>query len=327
MALDRIVYQVSQLIRRSRFLRSLNLRQNVPFADLFIRRVPSIERRLYRLFRRNPLLGIVDGQRLYLDINDDEALMLLNRPYERRETATFRALCALVDGRAIIDVGANYGYYSVVGAAAAPHSRILAFEPDPRLGELLRKTSRLHNNRIEVFVKALGDKSGPGTLFRNDRWSGDNRVTPDLFHERPTEPIDIASLDDFVAAYPGGFDVGLIKADIQGGEPAMLAGARSLVERCRPYILLEFSPTHLEQAGVPAGMFLQELQQRFAILDVATGSIVRHPTLAQSAQWCERVRFLWETKGDGYTNLVLHASGEGFAELQRILSAMPRTQH
>jgi FkbM family methyltransferase len=48
--------------------------------------------------------------------------------------------------------------------------------------------------------------------------------------------VDMVRLDDVL---PPGYDLRLIKIDVEGAELEVLRGAIGIVERCRPYIIFE----------------------------------------------------------------------------------------
>ena len=150
--------------------------------------------------------------------------------------------------RQSVDVGANLGVYSRALSKLTPI--VHAFEPNRELARLLRRT--LPRNVI-VHEQALSSRTGAGTLR-----------TP-VVNGRPV--FGLASLEEHVA-YPGADqnavavaklddvldgDIGFIKIDVEGHELSVLEGARSLLERCRPVLLIECEERH--NPGGPAALF------------------------------------------------------------------------
>jgi hypothetical protein len=62
------------------------------------------------------------------------------------------------------------------------------------------------------------------------------------------EPVAVTTLDQLVVAL-GLSRVNFVKADIEGHEAALIAGARATLRRCRPVLLLEHDTTHLARAA------------------------------------------------------------------------------
>ena len=58
----------------------------------------------------------------------------------------------------------------------------------------------------------------------------------------------VAKLDDVLDG-----DIGFIKIDVEGHELSVLEGASSLIERCRPVLLIECEERH--NPGGPAALF------------------------------------------------------------------------
>ncbi len=68
-------------------------------------------------------------------------------------------------GQVVVDVGLNFGYYSVIAShLVGPSGRVLAFEPSPETGKILSANiKRLEN--IEHISMAVSDISGSINSF------------------------------------------------------------------------------------------------------------------------------------------------------------------
>ncbi len=82
--------------------------------------------------------------------------------YEPQETAVVRAV--LKPGMTFVDVGANWGYFTLLAAHLVGHAgRVLSLEPDPRLFQTL--SSNLAMNRLsQVRALQLAAADAPGLL-------------------------------------------------------------------------------------------------------------------------------------------------------------------
>lgn len=147
-------------------------------------------------------------------------------------------------GQIVIDGGANKGEFSMAAAeTVGPTGTVYAIEPDPRCVPLLQTV--MHDfPQVKHLPYALDRSHGhaPMTLGHNSEQSSLIRAAvADVFRidEVQTIPLD-AVTSERVAA---------VKLDLQGGEPAALAGASELLTTC-PAWCVEFWPWALhEQAA------------------------------------------------------------------------------
>lgn len=132
-------------------------------------------------------------------------------------------------GMTFLDIGANIGYYTVIGAhLVGPTGRVHCFEPHAGI------RTRLHDNivrngyqNVTVHAEALSDHTGTVTFFavnEDDENQGTSSILPGS-GRRAGEPVPSLTLDDFLAGVgPGRVDV--IKMDVEGAELQVIAGAR-----------------------------------------------------------------------------------------------------
>lgn len=150
-----------------------------------------------------------------------------------------RLLPLLVDPRrTAVDIGASNGYYSwhLMRLAA----KVVACEPNPQSFAALRKAAR----GLDLRQLALSNEKGRAVLrvpvsrnFAAPGW-GTIHAGNDFAEFSPDATqsftVDVARLDDLELA-----DVGFIKIDVEGHENEVLEGARTLLTRDRPNLLVE----------------------------------------------------------------------------------------
>lgn len=109
--------------------------------------------RLRARLRGGPLIEVRLNDQLGREILRDE---------EFEDTFRREVLAALQPGMTALDVGANFGYYSVLFAqAVGPAGRVVAFEPNPvMLTELQHNLVLNHYTNVTVQPVALGDHEG-----------------------------------------------------------------------------------------------------------------------------------------------------------------------
>jgi FkbM family methyltransferase len=152
-----------------------------------------------------------------------------------------------------IDVGANFGYYSCMLAHLAWRGRVLAYEADPQMHAVLVDNVAINWSEgiVEPINSAVGADFGTLTLHRwIDRSGNTGVISPRHYpgFELATEQFDIACqpLDCLVDQL---HRLDLVKIDVEGAESLVVAGMGRLVERFRPIVIIEWSPTQIEAAG------------------------------------------------------------------------------
>ncbi|NBB86196.1 MAG: FkbM family methyltransferase [Bacteroidetes bacterium] len=143
-----------------------------------------------------------------------------------------------------IDVGANRGVYTY--ALSRLYDRVIAFEANPHLLNMLYA---YEGENIDVIPKGLSSSTGQRTLYtpvvRNERLTGWATVNPEIYpqvKQFEEQSVEVTTLDSFHLD-----GVGFMKIDVEGHEPQVLEGARETIRRCRPHVLVELKPEHLEQ--------------------------------------------------------------------------------
>ena len=163
--------------------------------------------------------------------------------YEDGEAARWRALCA--GARDVLELGANIGYYSVVGALAAP-GRYTTVEANPEAAAVVRRNLALNGLALVEVVEAAAVADGaPAELDLALPDQETRSVAPmGAYLREGTELVSdrASSRSVRVATTPAsalfaGRD--LVKLDIEGSEAAVLAAARGEILASRPVILLE----------------------------------------------------------------------------------------
>src|SRR5262249_41269633 len=182
----------------------------------------------------------VDGMRFDLDLAETIDVATYLAQYERDVVRVIESVCR--PGWHVFDIGANIGAHTlrfckIVGASG----RVYAFEPiDYAYRKLLRNISLNSFSNVIAAQIALSDQNLLQQLvgFRASWLTDGGRV-------ETANRADCRRLDDWCAEH----DVNaaeLIKLDVDGGETGVLNGARRLLERCRPVIIMESTRDHFK---------------------------------------------------------------------------------
>ena len=177
--------------------------------------------------------------------------------YEPQETALVQQ--TLRPGMVFVDVGANWGYFTLAAAHLVGRTgRVVSVEVDPRACRMLRENvARNDLDCVSIFEMAASDSPGilrmqeyePGATESGS--FGLTRTTTVVEHGREFE-VAARTLDEVIAE--AGIDhVDLLKMDIEGAEGRALAGlSGALASRRVRRILLELHPQHLRDQGSSA---------------------------------------------------------------------------
>jgi FkbM family methyltransferase len=149
----------------------------------------------------------------------------------------------LQPGMRALDIGANYGIYSVgIGKAVGPTGRVWAFEPSAGTLSFLRHTLAA-NAMAQVVVDdcALSDRAGSGRLSVNT----DSELNS-LVHTS-TESSEEVRLDtlDGAMARQGIRGIDFVKLDAEGEEARIVAGGREFFRIEDPLVMFELKHAHV----------------------------------------------------------------------------------
>ena len=168
--------------------------------------------------------------------------------YEKPETRFFLSVCR--QGMIYVDIGANIGYYTALGALrVGPSGRVVAIEPDPECyGYLVQTVGANHFCNVSTVQKAVSGSLGAATLYRNLSNRGDNRLYPNELSQNQII-VETTTVDKLLPEL-GIASVDLIKMDIQGFEGHAFSGMGNTLAQERPLIILtEFWPKGLAAAN------------------------------------------------------------------------------
>jgi FkbM family methyltransferase len=160
---------------------------------------------------------------------------------------TYHTLRLLQSGSVIFDIGANFGYYSIVACAELEgRCQVYAFEPNAPSFARLARNIELNGfgDQIKASQLALSDAAGTAWIVEHVGNSGDARVSTTSGDRQ----ISLASLDEFCASH-GIERINFVKIDVQGYEEKVLLGGKNILAQYRPPILIELDPPILRAQG------------------------------------------------------------------------------
>jgi FkbM family methyltransferase len=138
---------------------------------------------------------------------------------------------------AVLDIGANIGYYSlyVLPRISAVH----AFEPDPRALLVLRANLTGHSN-AHVHNLAVGNCPGKSLFALEQNSEVSHLVGPSTETGKELHEIEVTTIDDFVADRK--LQVTGIKIDVEGADLDVIEGGLKTLGSQFPLVLTETKP-------------------------------------------------------------------------------------
>jgi FkbM family methyltransferase len=169
------------------------------------------------------------------------------RGWEPQLLPWWRGCCR--QASAILELGANVGYFTVQGARAGPRARYVAVEPYPASAAVCRANLALNRvTSVELVAAAAvadGDLASVELRVPADQLAaptvafvGAGSELPEPMGRHVTRTVAVPAVD-VRALLPG---VDLLKLDVEGQEHALLAAAREHLRGSRPTVFVEVLP-------------------------------------------------------------------------------------
>lgn len=205
----------------------------------------SLSKRLWRL-RRSPLIKCRLGALWYLNPRDYIDNRLLARvPFESKQIDFCRHLIQQYDLNVFLDIGANFGLYSVLMGVDSGIDIIHAFEPI-RLNVERAKTNIALNHLSDVVTVhpvALGQQKDKVTIQIDPSSTGVSRISRAGDHHSreftEAEQIEVCVFDDFL---PLSGEKVLAKIDVEGHTLEVLQGMSEFLVKNSAVLQIEFEP-------------------------------------------------------------------------------------
>jgi FkbM family methyltransferase len=157
------------------------------------------------------------------------------------------------EGDDFLDIGAHYGYFSLLAATLTGKGEVYSFEPSPKTFALLKVNAGKRSN-IKCFQEAVSDTPEPLTFYEfPNLYSEYNAMNVDQFSNKDwfkgSKPKQITvkgnTIDTITAA---GFRPQLIKIDVEGAELKVISGGRFYLSTNNPYVVMEYLETERDNS-------------------------------------------------------------------------------
>lgn len=226
------------------------VRRELPGWGRIFRLVGTYERNwLWAESRPRIIRGKLHGRVMRLDLSHwaDRAAFFLGRWYDL-PTQLF-ALDFIRRGDTVVDVGANRGMFALIAQhAAGDGGRVICFEPNPVPADVLHQAVTSNGiTNVTLHRAGLSDTETELTLSIPRINSGEATFGHSAYAGEAVYTVQAPVLrgDDVLAdTQPR-----LIKIDVEGFEYRVLRGLENTLRRCRPVVLTEVVPGHLQRCA------------------------------------------------------------------------------
>ncbi|MEL7489783.1 MAG: FkbM family methyltransferase [Pseudomonadota bacterium] len=264
---------------------------------------------------------IIDGLKVSFFKDDNGGKHYRQRTHVEEAVSPFYGLVAArLKPTHCIDIGANYGFTSMVMRRSFPGADVISIEPVPWLCEMIERN--FEENALEpphVIQAIVGAEAETEHSFGINAKGGsqDNRVVP--IDSDWGSLVTRATTIDIITNETPSDSRFYVKVDTQGYEFFVFEGAENFFSRFNDWIVkAEFAPAWIESQGCDPAEFLRYLTDRFAVFE--------HP---DRFQWNASSIFdgvggaLRTSDCDAFLNYVrsLNARGQGWVDLL----IMPKT--
>lgn len=178
-------------------------------------------------------------------------------------------------GDDFIDVGAHYGYFSMLASILVSDGKAFSFEASPISYELLRQNLTSEPN-VNTYNKAVSDSNSNIPFFEfPNLYSEYNSFDIDQYKNMPWfekfKPreimIDTVSLDNFIITQS--INPKIIKIDVEGAEFLVMKGLTSHLQTHDPIIIMEYvNETRGNQAHQDAEKLLNSHGYQSFLIDI-----------------------------------------------------------
>lgn len=225
------------------------------------------DRRVFYLGDHTALTHLHSGQRIYVDTRDVgicSHLMWEGRWEPWIETEIMKHVRK---GMNVCDVGANFGFYTLrFASAVGVGGKVFSFEANPAIFKHLQKSVMVngYSGFTTVHNCAVSDAKGEARFVFDVEFSGGGAMTAGAAAANQSEIV--VKCETLDALVPADVPINVIKIDVEGAEPKVLAGAeRVLSQDSLKVVLLEFFPAAIAQARDPAEMVDAFIARGFSI--------------------------------------------------------------
>ncbi len=186
--------------------------------------------------------------------------LLLDGYWDLPNTEIFNKL--IKPGMTVMDVGANYGYFTLLAAdLVGPQGCVYAIEADPRNYSILEKNVSVNGftDRTQTYQVAALNERKKVQLHRHPNYLGGNTLFPSREKSRTGKHVTVPGvpIDDIIQG-----PVDVMKIYTEGAEPLVFEGMVGVITRSpKLKIIMEFAPPMIQGGGTDPAAFLRRIRE------------------------------------------------------------------
>jgi FkbM family methyltransferase len=143
----------------------------------------------------------------------------------------------------VLDVGSNYGQMSIIFSKTKNNVRVLSFEAQKFIFEILKKNIKVNGANVRAYYNIVGEFSKivnmkKTNLSKNFSW-GENNVVIQKSNKN-AEKIKVVKIDDLQIKKK----ISFIKIDAEGMDLMVMKGAYKTILRNKMPIIFEYDEKH-----------------------------------------------------------------------------------
>lgn len=206
----------------------------------------------------NIITELADSKKKIIVNKQDKVVCRSIRLTGRWESKVTKILKQIIKpGDVILEIGANYGYYTLNFAHwLKGQGKVISYEANPKVFKILEQSVKLNHGEdtIQLIPLAASNHEFEAYLnYNNDNIGGGYVVTPGSseFEHCKTSPNCVPVKSGIVDDNLKNIDhIDLLKIDAEGSEIPALMGASKLIDRSpNLVIVMEWYPSMLEKFG------------------------------------------------------------------------------
>lgn len=221
------------------------------------------------------------GGSMQVALPEHVSTVIYRRGYFEEELSRY-LLTAIRPGAVFFDVGAHFGYYTLLAAhLAGEGGQVHAFEPTPSTYEILVKNAQayrnvrlnnvaVHSAAAELELRDFGVALSAFNSLGNPRLSAAEQESAGNSHCIRVKTI---ALDDYCARH--NVSPTFVKIDAEGAEADVIAGMRETIVRAEPTIAMEVGDVG-EGIGASRALVSQLMAMGYRPFEVRRGTLCEH---------------------------------------------------
>lgn len=226
------------------------------------------------------------GDRLHIRLPEEGVSRALYLWHHYEPGLTRMMLEKLQPGMTFVDIGAHYGYYTLLAARlVGPAGTVHAFDPSPRTFEVLSRNVAgrpnvkafnlaLYRERAELTLTDFGPRYSAANTIAGRARLAEGEGTPREGLRGTQIRVEAITFDEHVREH--GVAPDFVKIDAESAEFDILVGMEDTIGRHRPIISLEVGDYDLEGVHSSAELVAFLADRSYSAWEWRGGALVRH---------------------------------------------------